>query len=1655
MSIARQHAEWLSLVPTSGPFLSMAVLCQTFPQGLPAHDAEVGRLVRQAFEEWESNPKDPAIQHAWIRFVLTRVLGLPAEALKEGQGLPSGLKAEKPEFAVTLRPDLVLMSLSRTSDSLAFDLLDEEPEKPAEESALPHLLVQTYPRAQGLEKPVKSAWTASPTTRMSELLAQTRVPIGLVTNGEEWILVHRVTDTTGFATFASSIWLEEGITLRAFRALLGPERFFGHPDETLLKLLTESADDHEEVTDQLGYQVRAAVEMLVQALDRIDRERGGTLLSGVPEAELYEGALTVMMRLVFLLCAEEREMFPTEEEVYNRHYAISTLLGSLREAADQHGEEILERRCDAWSRLLATFRAIHSGVSHEAMQLPAYGGNLLDPERFPWLDGTPLPLHNRTVLHLLEALQILRVKVPGGGPAEARRLSFRALDIEQIGHVYEGLLDHTAVRAKEPILGLAGTRDKEPEVALSTMEGLLAKGRKELLKFLREETGRSEKALENALTPGPLDEGRLLAACEGDAALLARVRPFAGLVRLDDFDRFVVIPTGSAYVTAGTTRRSTGTHYTPRFLAEQITARTLEPLVYKGVAEGTAPSRETLKSPRELLSLRVCDPTVGSGAFLVAGCRYLADRLCEAWALLEEQNPDAILISPEGEMATGSPTERLIPKGLDSPEERQILARRLVAERCLYGVDKNPMAAEIAKLALWLVTMNRGKPFHFLDHAIKSGDSLLGLHSFEQLNTWSLDGVGEGLVLNLFSTEVVNELVRLGRAINTLPSDHPEEVKEKSRLHKLYEAKAARVRLMADLILAPELMDAKPKVQAKNRSDFQILFTTFSGGEKDMELRTEANAVLGENRPFHWPLEFADVYQREENGGFDAMMGNPPFMGGQKITGELGVPYREYLVRHLGRGKKGSADLVAYFFLRAIQLLREGGCVGLIATNTLAQGDTREVGLDQIIESGYGIYSAESSMPWPGKAALEVAVAHLMKGDWRGLKTLNKGKTALITAFLDDGTSSGKPFRLKENAGKSFIGSYVLGMGFVMEPEEAQALMAKDPKNAEVLFPYLNGEDLNSRPDQSSSRWVINFKDWPLGRVGQKLPVSGLDILESVAKANVRFSDDWLPKPGSKWDSAGEERQKKWLQLGVVPADYPSQVAADYPNCLEIIERLVKPDREKQNRESRKVFWWRYAETSKGLYAKIKNLSSFIVKPLVSPTWSFGVVYKQIVFDQKIVVICDVPLCYVQNTLHWAWTSVYSSTLGGVTLNYTASDCFETFSFPHPADNQCTVLDSIGEAYHTRRKSICATRNLGLTKVYNLFHDPACRDADIEELRRLHTEMDIAVRDAYGWSDLDLRHGFYGDGKETRYTLHPDAKGEVLRRLLKLNHERHAQEEADEAEIVPTLKEEAVQEAKVKRAKKAREESAAYGQLTTDDLFVEQLIVDHTVQATPPQTPLREAEILERAALLATYLVMRASTPERLNRLRRYPARPRFTMPRAYHRVRLVKHLYFTQEMFQAGKSQGKPVLSLGFVRHKKGPYTEQVQQAELLAVRHGWLQQGAPERADDEITVRFELGPNADEAVARALELLGEEEANLDHELLPLDDSKTVKSEQWTTVHKSWSDLRQTGLAATTTEVQADVAKWKPNRAAFSPQYTAAIYQELELRGFLKGSGK
>ena len=653
MSITRHHNEWLSLVPNSGPFLSLPVLAQAFPQGLDAHDAEHARRLRLAFDEWDDNQlgqrPDPGIHRAWVKFVLAETLGYD-DLLAEGQEIPQTLKSDVAEYGETLRPDWIVND-------------------PATKKA--RLLVQIYPRSQSLTKPVAtSRWKTSPDTRMMQLLHDTGIRLGLVTNGDHWMLVNAPkNETTGYASWYANLWLEEPVTLRAFRTLLSADRFFSVPDaETLDKgaCSIKSQNDQQEVTDQLGYQVRKAVEVLIQALDKADQDHGRKLLADVDEKILYESALTVMMRLVFLFCAEERELLLLGDELYDKNYAVSTLREQLRVTADEFGEEILGLRYDAWTRLLTTFRAVYAGAKHDRLKLPAYGGSLFNPDRFPFLEGrktgttwrtaeaTPLPVSNRTVLHLLEALQVLQTKV--GKTTEARTLSFRSLDIEQIGHVYEGLLDHTAKRATEPVLGLAGTRDKEPEIALAELEKIAAKGEKELLKFLKDETGRSESALKKGLNAELDDQlaSRFRTACQ-DSELWKRVKPFAGLVRLDTLGYPVVITTGSVFVTAGTDRRSSGTHYTPKSLTEPIVQYTLEPLVYIGPAEGLPKDQWNLRSAKELLALKICDMACGSGAFLVQVCRYLAARLLEAWDTVQRANPVRCGLRPKAILQAGRP----------------------------------------------------------------------------------------------------------------------------------------------------------------------------------------------------------------------------------------------------------------------------------------------------------------------------------------------------------------------------------------------------------------------------------------------------------------------------------------------------------------------------------------------------------------------------------------------------------------------------------------------------------------------------------------------------------------------------------------------------------------------------------------------------------------------------------------------------------------------------------------------------------------------------------------------------------------------------------------------------------------------------------------
>lgn len=1313
MSIARHHAEWLSLVPVSGPFLSLPVLMESFNAGLEPHDPEHVRLLRQEYGNWqdsfEKRNADPAPHRNWIKFVLTKTLELDDRVLVEGQTIPQTLHVEVPEHHESLRPSSVIS--------------DQNTKKH-------RLLIQIYPRSQELTSYVaNSLWKASPDTRMTELLHGTGVRLGLVTNGEHWMLVDAPKgETTGYVSWYASLWLEEPITLRAFRSLLSASRFFNVPDDqTLEALLEKSASNQQEVTTQLGYQVRRSVEVLIHSLDRADQDFGRELLANVTPEQLYESALTVMMRLVFLFCAEERELIPSKPfPVYEQNYSVSTISKQLRELADQHGEELLERRYDAWPRLLAAFRAVYGGLKHDDVHIPAYGGNLFNPDRFPFLEGrksgtswkdsgaNPLPVNNRTVLHLLEALQLLQIKVPGGGPAEARRLSFRALDIEQIGHVYEGLLDHTAKRAAEPFLGLAGTRDKEPEIPLAKLEEFLAKGEADLVKFLNDETGKSESSLKKSLTVelDKQDAARFHTACQSDNALWKRVEPLAGLVRRDSFGYPVVIPKGSVFVTAGTDRRSSGTHYTPRSLTEPIVQYTLEPLVYVGPAEGKPKGGWKLKSAKELLEFKICDMACGSGAFLVQAARYMAERLLEAWDAAKKANPTTPGITPEGTPSTGKANEALIP---DDPAERKTYAMRIIAQRCLYGVDKNPLAAEMAKLSLWLLTLAKDKPFEFLDHSIRCGDSLVGLHSIDQLRHFSLKPDADDAVLFKGPLDsAVDDAINLRLKLEDMPANTVEDVQRQEKLLAAAKEKIARLRCAADLLVAAEFWGEGTKDKVE-RVRYAVVKSAHyvEKGPTDEFKQVAAKERRGQSM-FHWPLEFPEVIVKR--GGFDAFVGNPPFLGNKYWASSVSPKLQDF-AQHIVGTNAGRSDLCSLFFRRVSALLNQRAFAGLIGCESLREGDTASVGLGPLASTGR-IVRADSSLKWPGTASVRICLVWITgNNNYGGPRILDDGVVSAIDSHLTSQSLSG-PYELLREIWSAKGSDNSKGDCFILSAgDEWLELLLRE--KSPFCRQYVTADDLTTYGFRRCERWVVDTQS---------------DSLEEVKRAcNTTHSF-------------------------LITHAYPSR----QPSTLRAYKGLAER-------------WWQLWGPRTDLYLEIRKCERCIVVPVVSKYVFASWAPSEWVFTNKFIVVREDRhdlLAILLSSFSDAWIRANSGTLDQrVSVSLTSA----ISTYPLPQDSVSRAAEHVAR-FQKLSHAIMEANNSGYTDVYNLMGTENEKSPRVVELREQQVEFDQAVATAYGWTDLKLDHGFHETKQGVRFTISEPARREVLQRLLKLNHERYAEE---------------------------------------------------------------------------------------------------------------------------------------------------------------------------------------------------------------------------------------------------------------------------------------
>ncbi|HEY5857374.1 MAG TPA: DNA methyltransferase [Aldersonia sp.] len=1320
----RKAHGWLELLQTSGPFLTMPVLTRVFGDTMPAVPTATRAQVRVDAETMLRSHGDA--RREFIDTVLDDVLDWGPRRADE---LPEAMTAPVAEHNQLVRADFAF----RVEQAAA----DEEDEQ-APESEYRLLGMVTAWGSHPLSRTTTGSWTASPVERFAVLLRARDVPVGLVTDGRWWAIVWAPRGgAMGAAVWDAGLFGEEPESLAAFVALLERKRFLGVADaDRLPELLVESSQRQEEITDQLGVQVRDAVELLLAAFDRLDANSGGRLLANVDDDELYAGVVTVMMRIIFVLFAEERRLLPSDDDLYDDAYSVGTLEAELSDHAALYGEQTLEHRTGAWHRLLATARAVHGGVAHEDIRFPAYGGGLFDPDVYPWLEGRgagqtlaearPPAIDDRTVRRMLRAVQY--VELGSGKRKELRRLTFRALGVEQIGYVYEGLLELEVRTATDVVVHLERPRDwprpKQPcELGISEVRTWVDAVPPTIADQVRKRTGWTASKAEARLRD-MIDDTVLTKILGDHDTALDVLRVVAPALRRDNREMPIVTLPGRRYVAPSTRRASTGTHYTPPQLAERIVAGALEPLVYRPGPLDTADRAEWVVRPSaDIRNLRVADIAMGSGAFLVAACRFLADRLLESRA----QEGEESALREKNRAATGYADTEVPPTLL--------AARREIADRCLYGVDINPLAVEMAKLSLWLVTMDRERPFGFLDDRFVVGDSLLGIVNTEQLDRLHIDpDIGrrlheEGFDFSDTWHSTLAEAADTRRRIAAHGVSTLRDVEFKQRL--LAEARAVTddLELVADYLTGVGLANAgaaaKKSESAFIAAGIEIGNRLESGidalrGPSQKLIQAGRPPGIAERLPLHWPLVFPEVLADNDDPGFDVIVGNPPFLGGQKITGALGKDHAAWLQRHDGGCIKGSADLAARFVLRAQRLLNSRGQLGYICTNTLTQGDTLEVGLAQAVQRGFGLRMGVNSHPWPSTSAnLEIVEvwASAPPIAASGERVLDGELVPQIGADLQPvGRVTGPKHRLAENEDTAFIGSYVLGLGFTLAHEEAARLIERYRRNAEALAPYVIGKDLNQRPDQSASRWIINFRDWLLDR------------------------------------------------------------AESYPDLIDIVRRTVKPERDKNPEVRTRENWWLFTRSRPELYAAIADVDHVLAISLVGSAVMPVRVPTGPVFAHKCAVFAlddFASLATLSSNVHFIWVLRYSSTMRA-DINYSPSDVFLTLPRPEPTP----LLSILGERLDTERRELMLGRSWGLTTAYNHVHDPSDHDPAIVNLRDIHTQIDHAVLDAYGWSDLDPEIGHHRTSIGTRWTFSPAARFELLDRLLEENQRRYAAERA-------------------------------------------------------------------------------------------------------------------------------------------------------------------------------------------------------------------------------------------------------------------------------------
>lgn len=1282
------HLEWLGFIQPTGLVVSATALSRAGAI-LGQRDIEGQQLLLECVQNRVFDSKEGEVPFipdffAFARIVLGWSWNEKGYAGISVSPIPDELEVVLEDYGETLRPNFAVKELEAVEGMLPWQLL-----------------ITIVDPGQGLDDVRRGSGIleASAHSRMERLLRQTQVHAGILFNGLTFRVISAPRgESSGWMDFHVSDMIQTaGRPLcSALRLLLSETRLLSLPKASRLPALLEDSRKYQnEVSERLAEQVLHSLYELLRGFQSAhDASKGELLrypLNENPD-EIYRALLIVILRMVFLLFSEERNMLPGSD-TYIQHYSLSGLYLRLREDAALF-PDTMEQRYGAWAQLIVLFRMVFDGSEAEDMHLPRRHGVLFDPDRFPFLEGRGVQTRqvderiefplvpDGTLFRVLENLLVL----------DGERISYRALDVEQIGSVYETMMGFRLETASGLSLAIKAAKKHGAPTTIN-IEELLDIAPDKRNKWFQDHSDRKLTDRVNKMVKTATSLEELHVAL--DSVIDLRATPD-------------LVPPGAMVLQPSEERRRSGSHYTPRELTEPIVRTTLEPILKNlhSIAGG-------IPKPETILDLKICDPAMGSGAFLVETCRQLGDALIESWKVHQSQP--------------------VIP----ADEDEVILARRLIAQRCLYGVDRNLVAVDLAKVSLWLITLAKEHALTFVDHALRHGDSLVGLTTKQvQAFHWEAGHQEFDTKLSKKIGRRVTKYSDLRHQIRSAGEDVSD--KDLAALWKAARDELSNVRLYGDLVLASFFLGKNKKDRDEKRTEF---INSIKSGSEDqyrswlLEMRS-ADPPLAS---FHWELEFPEVFLRS-NPGFDAFVGNPPFAGKNTLAA-ANVSFYPVWLKTVHSESHGNSDIVAHFFRRSFSLIRENGSFGMIATKTIRQGDTRFTGLRWICLNGGTIFTARRRLVWPGQASVIVSVIHGIKGHKEGPFILDGKHVDSITAFLFHSGSSENPIRLEANDNKCFVGNVILGVGFTFDDfdktgkagtlEEMRGFLDTQPKNRERIFPYINGQEVNTKPDPVPSRYIINF-----GKLSK-------------------------------------EEAKKW------------------PDLYTRVKERVMLDRQSQGSIVNPNKWWQFARSAAELYIAITGLDRVIARSLTSTNFkTFTFLPADYIYDQTLIIFPFeeyAALGLLASRIHEAWSLFVGGSMKD-DPRYNVEDCFRTFPFPLNWKTS-SQLNSISRKMYLHRQSIMTEKNQGLTKLYNRFNDPSEIDPAILKLRDLHESMDRAVLDAYGWKDIQTDCQFLLDyeldeaemnsrrKKPWRYRWPEDVHDEVLARLLELNAQR-AQEEA-------------------------------------------------------------------------------------------------------------------------------------------------------------------------------------------------------------------------------------------------------------------------------------